>query len=239
MMDTAAPSRPDASMTLITEMMERPLDPGYAAAAERRRQAGLPAASGLRSPTLIIATILIGALLGSSALALRAPTTAASQIKLSLVARIESARAHADSQTGRITTARNEINAAQATALSQQRQSGLTSELSKLEAASFYEERLLFLLIRLRNPQSRMVYVTSQPVHPLILDYYFQLLAGIPASGIGTVKKSLRYISSGSSVLAPSSKATEGEVGVTTKSNSANAVAKSSAIFVRTRWARP
>jgi len=56
------------------------------------------------------------------------------------------------------------------------------SELAKLEAASFYEERLLFLLIRLRNPQARMVYVTSQPVHPLILEYYFQLLAGIPAS---------------------------------------------------------
>ena len=46
---------------------------------------------------------------------------------------------------------------------------------------SFYEERLLFLLIRLRNPRARVVYVTSQPVHPMILDYYFQLLAGIPA----------------------------------------------------------
>ena len=56
------------------------------------------------------------------------------------------------------------------------------SELAKLEGASFYEERLLFLLIRLRNPHARMVYVTSQPVHPLILEYYFQLLAGIPAS---------------------------------------------------------
>ena len=55
-------------------------------------------------------------------------------------------------------------------------------ELEKLEGSSFYEERLLFLLIRLRNPQAHMVYVTSQPVHPLILDYYFQLLAGIPAS---------------------------------------------------------
>jgi hypothetical protein len=54
--------------------------------------------------------------------------------------------------------------------------------LSKLSGASFYEERLLFLLIRLRNPRARMVYVTSQPVHPLILEYYFQLLAGIPAS---------------------------------------------------------
>ncbi len=55
-------------------------------------------------------------------------------------------------------------------------------ELSKLEAATYYEERLLFLLIRLRNPQARMVYVTSQPVHPLVLESYFQLLAGIPAS---------------------------------------------------------
>lgn len=56
------------------------------------------------------------------------------------------------------------------------------SELKKLAGATFYEERLLFLLIRLRNPRARMVYVTSQPVHPLVLDYYFHLLAGIPAS---------------------------------------------------------
>jgi hypothetical protein len=55
-------------------------------------------------------------------------------------------------------------------------------ELKKLPGASFYEERLLFLLIRLRNPVARMVYVTSQPVHPMILDYYLQLLAGIPGS---------------------------------------------------------
>jgi hypothetical protein len=57
-----------------------------------------------------------------------------------------------------------------------------STELAKIEAASFYEERLLFLLIRLRNPQAQMVYVTSQPVHPMILEYYFQLMAGISAS---------------------------------------------------------
>jgi hypothetical protein len=56
------------------------------------------------------------------------------------------------------------------------------AELRKLEGASFYEERLLFLLIRLRNPRARVVFVTSQPVHPLVLEYYFQLLVGIPAS---------------------------------------------------------
>jgi hypothetical protein len=56
------------------------------------------------------------------------------------------------------------------------------SELTKIAGASFYEERLLFLLIRLRNPRARMVYVTSQPIHPIILEYYLQFLAGIPAS---------------------------------------------------------
>ena len=54
-------------------------------------------------------------------------------------------------------------------------------ELEKLEGRfAYYEERLLFMLIRLRNPHARMVYVTSRPVHPLILEYYFELLAGSP-----------------------------------------------------------
>jgi hypothetical protein len=55
-------------------------------------------------------------------------------------------------------------------------------ELAKLAGASYYEERLLFLLIRLRNPRAHVIYVTSQPVHPLTLDYYLHLLAGVPAS---------------------------------------------------------
>ena len=54
-------------------------------------------------------------------------------------------------------------------------------ELVKLSGATFYEERLLFLLIRLRNPRARVVFVTSQPIHPHILEYYFGMLAGVPA----------------------------------------------------------
>lgn len=123
-------------MTLITEMMERPLDPSYAAAAERRRGSGLPPATGLRSPLLIIAAVLIGALFGASALALRAPTTAASKIKQDLVGRIEDRRAQGDTQTRFIATTRNQINSLQAAALSQQSQGGLTAELTKLELAA-------------------------------------------------------------------------------------------------------
>lgn len=45
-----------------------------------------------------------------------------------------------------------------------------------------YEERLLFSLIRLRNPHTRLIYITAQPLSPIIVDYYLQLLPGIPFS---------------------------------------------------------
>jgi uncharacterized protein YlxW (UPF0749 family) len=123
-------------MTLITEMMQRPLDPAYAAAAERRQRSGLPAATGHRSLMLVIFAVLIGVLLATSAIALRAPTTTASKIKSDLVGRIEASRAHADVQTRRIAALRTEIDTAQAAALSQQSQTGLAAELARLELAS-------------------------------------------------------------------------------------------------------
>jgi hypothetical protein len=55
-------------------------------------------------------------------------------------------------------------------------------ELLKIEGVSHYEERLLFSLIRLRNPRTRLIYITSQPLHPSVIDYYLQLLPGIPFS---------------------------------------------------------
>jgi pheganomycin biosynthesis PGM1-like protein len=42
-----------------------------------------------------------------------------------------------------------------------------------------YEERFLFLLFLLRQPRARMVYVTSQVIHPSIVDYYLSLLPGV------------------------------------------------------------
>lgn len=55
-------------------------------------------------------------------------------------------------------------------------------ELAKVSGAAYYEERLLFTLIRLRNPGARVIYLTSQPIHPDTVDYYLQLLVGVPAS---------------------------------------------------------
>ncbi|MCA8975681.1 MAG: carboxylate-amine ligase, partial [Planctomycetes bacterium] len=53
-------------------------------------------------------------------------------------------------------------------------------ELQKVAGVPFYEERLMFLLMRLRRPGVRIMYVTSQPVEEDIVDYYLQLLVGIP-----------------------------------------------------------
>ena len=40
-----------------------------------------------------------------------------------------------------------------------------------------YEERFLCLVLSLlRAPRSRVVYVSSQPIHPRVLDYYFALV---------------------------------------------------------------
>lgn len=55
-------------------------------------------------------------------------------------------------------------------------------ELKKIEGCEHYEERLLFSLIRLQNPRTRLIYVTSMPMHPSVIDYYLQLLPGIPFS---------------------------------------------------------
>jgi hypothetical protein len=42
-----------------------------------------------------------------------------------------------------------------------------------------YEERFLFLLLLLRQPRARLVYVTSQPILPSVIDYYLDLLPGV------------------------------------------------------------
>ena len=56
------------------------------------------------------------------------------------------------------------------------------AELQKLVGATHYEERLLCLLMLLRFPRANMVYVTSEPLSPTIVDYYLHLLPGIPPS---------------------------------------------------------
>lgn len=46
-------------------------------------------------------------------------------------------------------------------------------------ALQAYEERMLFLLFLLRKPDIRVIYLTSQPIRPNIIDYYLELIPGV------------------------------------------------------------
>lgn len=52
--------------------------------------------------------------------------------------------------------------------------------MAKISGVIHYEERMLCLLLLLRWPRTRVVYITSQPIPEAIVDYYLHLLPGIP-----------------------------------------------------------
>lgn len=52
--------------------------------------------------------------------------------------------------------------------------------LEKVPAFRCYEERLLSMLMFLRQPNTKVVFVTSEPISQVIVDYYLSFLSGVP-----------------------------------------------------------
>ena len=52
--------------------------------------------------------------------------------------------------------------------------------LAKVTGGLHYEERQLAMLMLLRSPNTRIVFVSSSPLEPAIVDYYLGLLPGVP-----------------------------------------------------------
>src|SRR5437763_17100778 len=50
------------------------------------------------------------------------------------------------------------------------------AELAKIVGVQRYEERLLCATLLLRDPGVRVVYVTSSPIDPDVVDYYLRFL---------------------------------------------------------------
>lgn len=50
---------------------------------------------------------------------------------------------------------------------------------AKIKGHVYYEERMLCMMLLLRMPRTRLVFVSSVPVDPVIVDYYLHLLPGI------------------------------------------------------------
>jgi hypothetical protein len=55
-------------------------------------------------------------------------------------------------------------------------------ELAKVTGVHHYEERMLYMLMLLRRPRTRVIFVTSQQIDPIVVDYFLHLLTGVPAS---------------------------------------------------------
>ena len=51
-----------------------------------------------------------------------------------------------------------------------------SAELRKIVGIGYYEERLLFLLLLLRRPGVKIIYLTSMPVEEAVVDYYLHFL---------------------------------------------------------------
>ena len=129
---TLAPPRPDASMTLLTSVIERPLDPGYAAAAARRSAAGLPPATPLRGPLILGAGLVAGLVLSVSAMTLRAGETDEARVRTDLITQIQDRRGVADERATQVGKLQAEVAELEDAALGDAALGGLATRLASL-----------------------------------------------------------------------------------------------------------
>jgi uncharacterized protein YlxW (UPF0749 family) len=128
--------RPDASMTLLTSMLERPLDPSYQAAADRRRAAGEAPATSSRTILVFVMMLLTGLLFAIGAQALRPKPTAAATVRDELVSRIETLQTHSTAQEVTVTTLSKQVRDLEDLALQQSGSDDLTTQIKQLEVGA-------------------------------------------------------------------------------------------------------
>lgn len=124
--------RPDASMTLLTEVMQRPLDPGYAAAAAQRSSDTGPGRARRRAPVTTVLAVVAGALLVSAVLDLRLPRLLDEHALL--VEQIESRTTQVDALEDRVGGLQEEVTALGNQALGAQ--PGAVEEAERLAVAA-------------------------------------------------------------------------------------------------------
>ncbi|MET9295101.1 DUF881 domain-containing protein [Streptomyces sp. NPDC003077] len=129
-------TRPDASMSLLTNVMNHSLDDGYAEAAERKAAAGtrglprtLRAKLGLAAGLVLAAVVVT---VGAAQARISAPTLAKEREEL--IHRIEQGTAEADDQQKRVDALRDDVGTMQREALKQH--GGDRTELSALLAGA-------------------------------------------------------------------------------------------------------
>lgn len=134
-------------MTLLTSMMERPLDPGYAAAAEQRRERGLPASTGAGRPLFIAALVVIGVVIGVSTAHLRDRDSGRAEVRTDIIQQIETRQEAVDERGSTVRELQAEIDAATAE---------LDPDLVGTEQEELESMRLTSGLVPVRGPGLRI-----------------------------------------------------------------------------------
>ena len=107
----------DASMTLLTEVMDRPLDPGYAEAAARRASDGGQPRKGATWILVATLAVLLGFVTATATVDLRAPQSSAIEARTVLEKEIQGRRGEVDDLNERATRLSAEIDTLQNEAL--------------------------------------------------------------------------------------------------------------------------
>ncbi|MFD2795371.1 DUF881 domain-containing protein [Promicromonospora vindobonensis] len=111
----AAGRRPDESMTLLREVTERPLDPGYAQMAQRLAEAGETTSrrGGASMVTWLLVAILLGAATTIAVRDLRAPQPSVAKGRTVLMEQIQERSAAVESLSRRSVELRSEVDGLQ------------------------------------------------------------------------------------------------------------------------------
>jgi uncharacterized protein YlxW (UPF0749 family) len=128
------PRPPDASMTLLREVMERPLDPGYAVAARRRTEGASPTRRGVVL-TLVLA-LVCGALTARAIAELRRPQPGAAQAQAALQQEIRRRGSALDSEQQALDQLRAQVAQLQRQALGSRGGDALAEQGQLLELLS-------------------------------------------------------------------------------------------------------
>jgi len=113
----APPARVDASMTLINEFYRRPLDPGYALAAQRRQAGEAPSRTRSGIVALVVLALALGLGTAAATLQLRKPLGQANEARRVLESQITERGDEAADLQAQATALGDEISALQSSVL--------------------------------------------------------------------------------------------------------------------------
>ncbi len=129
--------RPDASMSLLTDLLNHPLEPGYAQAAKRRAPTGAPPTGTIRGRcALAFLMVSVGFVVALSVLGLRQPSGELNSTRSDLVRRIETRRIDLEATSTLLNQLRIEVAQARSARLQGPGESQLSQRLSELELAA-------------------------------------------------------------------------------------------------------